>query len=81
MLAEIDVDGVLLGHSERREYFNETDAALQAKVVAALDAGLAPMLCVGETEDERESGRHRAQAAPPGPGGPREGRRSSGCPR
>jgi triosephosphate isomerase len=56
MLSEIDVDGVLLGHSERREYFNETDAALQAKVVAAQSAGLAPMLCVGETEDERESG-------------------------
>ncbi len=56
MLSEIDVDGVLLGHSERRESFNETDGALQAKVVAALDAGLAPMLCVGETEDERESG-------------------------
>jgi triosephosphate isomerase (TIM) len=56
MLSELDIDGVLLGHSERREYFNETDAALQAKVVAALDAGLAPMLCVGETEEERESG-------------------------
>ncbi len=56
MLAELDLDGVLLGHSERREYFNETDAALQAKVVAALEADLAPMLCVGETEDERNSG-------------------------
>ena len=56
MLTELDVHGVLLGHSERREYFNETDAALQAKVVAALEAGLAPMLCVGETEEEREAG-------------------------
>jgi triosephosphate isomerase len=56
MLAEIDVDGVLLGHSERREYFNETDAALQAKVVKALGSGLKPMLCVGETEEERERG-------------------------
>jgi triosephosphate isomerase len=56
MLAEIDVDAVLLGHSERREYFNETDAALQSKVVKALDAGLTPMLCVGETEEERERG-------------------------
>ncbi|MGI8623945.1 MAG: triose-phosphate isomerase [Solirubrobacteraceae bacterium] len=56
MLAELDVGGVLLGHSERRTYFNETDAALQVKVVKALEAGLAPMLCVGETEDERESG-------------------------
>src|SRR4051795_2995278 len=56
MLTELDVDGALLGHSERREYFNETDLALQAKVVHALDAGLAPMLCVGETEEEREAG-------------------------
>jgi triosephosphate isomerase len=56
MLAEIDAFGVLLGHSERRQYFNETDGALQAKVVKALEAGLAPMLCVGETEEERESG-------------------------
>jgi triosephosphate isomerase len=56
MLTEIDVDGVILGHSERRQYYNETDAALQAKVVTALDAGLTPILCVGETEEERESG-------------------------
>jgi triosephosphate isomerase len=56
MLSELDVDGVLLGHSERREYFNETDQALQAKVVKAMETGLAPMLCVGETEDERERG-------------------------
>jgi len=56
MLAELDVGGVLLGHSERRMHFGETDAALQQKVVRALEAGFAPMLCVGETEDERESG-------------------------
>jgi triosephosphate isomerase len=56
MLSEIDVAGVLLGHSERREYFNETDTALQNKVLVALEAGFAPMLCVGETESERESG-------------------------
>jgi triosephosphate isomerase len=56
MLSELDVHGVLLGHSERREYFNETDAALQAKVVKAFEAGLKPMLCVGETEDERDRG-------------------------
>jgi len=56
MLAEVDVDGVLLGHSERREYYAETDRALQAKVVRALEAGLRPMLCVGETEEERERG-------------------------
>ena len=43
--------------------------------------GCKPILCVGETEEERERGRHRAQAAPPGPGGPREGRRTSGSAR
>ncbi|HYI20977.1 MAG TPA: triose-phosphate isomerase, partial [Solirubrobacteraceae bacterium] len=56
MLAEIDVQGVLLGHSERREYYRETDAALQKKVPKALEAGLTPVLCVGETEEERERG-------------------------
>jgi len=54
MLSEIDVDGVVLGHSERRQYNGETDRALQAKVVTALEAGLKPILCVGETEEERE---------------------------
>jgi triosephosphate isomerase (TIM) len=67
MLSEIDVDGVILGHSERRQYFNETDKALQAKVPRALEAGLTPVLCVGETEEERERGeterklRHQVQ--------------------
>jgi triosephosphate isomerase len=56
MLNEIGVHGVILGHSERRELFGETDKALAIKVPAALDAGLSPILCVGETEDERESG-------------------------
>jgi triosephosphate isomerase (TIM) len=56
MLSEIDVDGVILGHSERRQYFNETDRALQLKVPKALEAGLTPILCVGETEEERERG-------------------------
>jgi triosephosphate isomerase len=56
MLTEIDVDGVLLGHSERRQLFGETDRALQAKVARALENGLKPVLCVGETEEERERG-------------------------
>jgi triosephosphate isomerase (TIM) len=56
MLAEVGVDGVVLGHSERREHNGETDRALQDKVPAALAAGLAPILCVGETEEERERG-------------------------
>jgi len=67
MLLEAGVQGVILGHSERREYFGETDRALALKVPAALDAGLVPILCVGETEEERESGetqrklRHQVQ--------------------
>ncbi len=56
MLAEIDVQGVVLGHSERRQYFDETDRALKLKVPKALEAGLTPILCVGETEEERERG-------------------------
>jgi triosephosphate isomerase (TIM) len=56
MLDEIDVAGVILGHSERRQYFNETDKALQRKVPKALEAGLVPILCVGETEEERDRG-------------------------
>jgi triosephosphate isomerase (TIM) len=69
MLTEIDVQGVILGHSERRQYFNETDRALQQKVPRALEAGLTPILCVGETEEERERGeterklRHQVQEA------------------
>jgi triosephosphate isomerase (TIM) len=56
MLCELDVTGVVLGHSERREMFGETDRALALKVAAALAAGIAPILCVGETEGEREAG-------------------------
>jgi triosephosphate isomerase (TIM) len=56
MLAEVGVDGVVLGHSERRQHDCETDRALQQKVPAALAAGLRPILCVGETEEERERG-------------------------
>ena len=67
MLTEIDVQGVILGHSERRQYYNETDKALQLKVPKALEVGLLPILCVGETEEERERGdterklRHQVQ--------------------
>jgi triosephosphate isomerase len=56
MLSELDVHGVILGHSERRELFGESDRALQLKVPKALEAGLKPILCVGETEAEREAG-------------------------
>jgi triosephosphate isomerase (TIM) len=67
MLNELDVHGAVLGHSERRQLFGETDRALQAKVPAALAAGLVPLLCVGETEEERDAGetdrklRHQVQ--------------------
>ncbi|HEX2232158.1 MAG TPA: triose-phosphate isomerase, partial [Thermoleophilaceae bacterium] len=67
MLTELGVDAVVLGHSERRAEAGETDSALQDKVPAALAAGLVPILCVGETEAEREEGstqrklRHQVQ--------------------
>ena len=54
MLLDLGVDGVILGHSERRQYFAETDAALARKVPAALGAGLEPILCVGENEAQRD---------------------------
>ncbi|HEV7750645.1 MAG TPA: triose-phosphate isomerase [Baekduia sp.] len=67
MLTEIEVGGVVLGHSERRQLFGETDKHLQLKVPAAMEAGLEVILCVGETEEERENGdterrlRHQVQ--------------------
>ncbi|MDQ6810276.1 MAG: triose-phosphate isomerase [Actinomycetota bacterium] len=54
MLSEIGVQGVVLGHSERREFFGESDRALALKVPAALAAGFIPVLCVGESESERD---------------------------
>ena len=69
MLVELGVHGVVLGHSERRRDFGETDRALQEKVPVALAAGLEPILCVGESEEEREAGetqrklRHQVQEA------------------
>jgi|SRR5579875_152936 len=56
MLLECGCSGVVLGHSERRTYFGETDRALALKVPAALAAGLTPILCVGESEAQREAG-------------------------
>jgi len=56
MLTELGVDGAIVGHSERRQHFGETDEALARKVPAALAAGLVPILCVGETLDQREAG-------------------------
>ena len=56
MIAEI-AEHVILGHSERRAYFQDTDEAVNKKVLAALNAGLKPILCVGETLDENENGK------------------------
>jgi triosephosphate isomerase len=56
MLIDAGATGVLLGHSERRALFGETDEALARKLPAALAAGLDPVLCVGETEQERDAG-------------------------
>jgi triosephosphate isomerase len=56
MLVEAGVDAVVLGHSERRQYFGETDEALARKVPVALAAGLEPILCVGESEQARDAG-------------------------
>jgi triosephosphate isomerase len=56
MLAEAGVRWVILGHSERRQYFQETDAVINKKVAAAFQAGLGAIVCVGETLQEREAG-------------------------
>jgi triosephosphate isomerase len=55
-LSDVGCTLVLVGHSERRQLFGETEEATRLKVLAALDAGLEPVLCVGETEGERERG-------------------------
>lgn len=57
MLKAIGVNHVILGHSERREYFGETDAFINEKVKAALAHGITPILCIGEKLEERESGK------------------------
>ncbi|WP_066924124.1 triose-phosphate isomerase [Murdochiella massiliensis] len=57
MLKDLQVEYVILGHSERRELFGESDALIQKKVDAALAKGLLPILCVGETLEEREAGK------------------------
>ncbi|HTO98120.1 MAG TPA: triose-phosphate isomerase, partial [Myxococcales bacterium] len=57
MLKELGCDGVILGHSERRQYFGETDEGVNKKLRAALEAQLHPIVCVGETLQEREANR------------------------
>jgi triosephosphate isomerase (TIM) len=60
MLADLGVAGAIVGHSERRQLFGETDEALARKVPALLDAGLMAILCCGETEGERDAGETEA---------------------
>ncbi len=73
MLLELGVQGTLVGHSERRLYFGETDATVQQRAEAALAAGLGVIACIGETEAERESGetetvlRRQVEALPASP--------------
>ncbi|WP_074090182.1 triose-phosphate isomerase [Clostridioides difficile] len=57
MLKEIDMDYVVIGHSERRQYFNEIDETVNKKVLKALEVGIDPILCVGETLEQREAGK------------------------
>ena len=57
MLVELGVEYVIIGHSERRQYFGETDQTVNMRVKAALAAGLKPIICVGESLEERESGK------------------------
>ena len=57
MLKSINVEYVIIGHSERRQYFNETDETVNKKIKSAFENGLKPIVCVGETLEERESGK------------------------
>ena len=61
MLDKLDVKYVIVGHSERRELFGETDEVVNAKATAVLHAGMTPIVCVGETLEERREGRAQAR--------------------
>lgn len=58
MLAKLGCTYAVIGHSERRQYHNETDAVVNAKVKAAYKHGLVPIMCIGEVKEEREAGTH-----------------------
>ena len=57
MLKSINVEYVIIGHSERRQYFNETDETVNKKIKVAFENNLKPIVCVGETLEQRESGK------------------------
>ncbi len=59
MLKELEIDYVILGHSERRQYFNETDETVNKKMKSALEYGIKPIICVGETLEEREANKEK----------------------
>ena len=69
MLAKMNVAYVIVGHSERRELFGETDEMVNRKVHAVLAAGMTPIMCVGETLEEREAGSTEAKVSGPAGGG------------
>lgn len=60
MLLELGVEYVIIGHSERRQYFGETDETVNKRAITALAKGLKPIICVGESLEERESGQYKA---------------------
>jgi triosephosphate isomerase len=63
MLQDLNCRMAIIGHSERRQFFGETDATVNRRARAALDAGLQPIVCIGETLAERESGKHHSVVA------------------
>jgi triosephosphate isomerase len=69
MLIDLGVSACIIGHSERRRYFGETDEWVAKKVWAALEHGLLPIMCVGETEEQREAGLTEAVLSEQIPGG------------
>ncbi len=65
MLKELEVDYVILGHSERRQYFNETDETVNKKIKSALSHDIKPIICVGETLEEKRSRKRKRNCRKP----------------